>query len=107
MKTTISLNRDQQTLTIVIPGDLTSTHVRELRAEIDAVLAESPVHWQLLLFDLTAAKMVDSMGLNLIVAVYKAAQRSGAKMRLTCSNPNVHRALIFTRLDKFVELVMV
>jgi anti-anti-sigma factor len=105
MKTTITLDREQKLLTIVIPGDLTSLNARELRVEIDGVLAETPVAWQLLRLDLTAAKMVDSTGLNLIVAMYKAAQGAGAKMQLTYHNPNVRRALTFTRLDKFVELV--
>ena len=107
MKPTIKLDAPQQTLVIAFPGDLNSTVVREFRTEIETALAVPPggAPWKKLTLDLTAAKMVDSMGLNLIVKIYKSAQQANARMRLVYSDPNIHRTLIFTRLDQHIELV--
>ena len=51
--------------------------------------------------------MVDSVGLNLIVTLLKRVSKSGARMQIAYSSPNVLRTLTFTRLDKHVELVKV
>jgi len=57
--------------------------------------------------DLTSAKMIDSVGLNLVVTWLKRTQKLGAKMQVAYSNANVLRTFIFTRLDKHIELVKV
>jgi anti-anti-sigma factor len=108
MKPTIHLHSQYKLLTIVIPGDLTSTSVREFREEIDTALMVSPgtaAPWQIVALNLAAAKMVDSMGLNLIVKIYKTVQTAGGRMQVVYTSPNVHRTLIFTRLDHHVELI--
>jgi len=108
MKTTIQFNPSQKTLSILIDGDLTSTGVRECNQEIENALivpSGTSAPWQTVTLDLETAKMVDSMGLNLIVKIYKGAQKGGAQMQLIYRDPNVYRTLIFTRLDKHVQLV--
>jgi anti-anti-sigma factor len=107
MKPTIQNDHQQKTLHIVFHGDLVSTVVREFRADLQNALIVPPgtAPWQTITFDLKAAKMVDSMGLNLIVKFYKGAQQAGARMRLIYTDPDVHRTLIFTRMNQFIELV--
>jgi anti-anti-sigma factor len=103
-----SLHLEETTLTLRLPADLVSTNVGTVREEISALLespAGQPQPWRMFKLDLSAAKKVDSVGLNLIVAMLKAVQRAGAKMQILCSDPNVHRTMLFTRLDKHVELV--
>ena len=63
--------------------------------------------WRNVEVDLTEAKMVDSVGLNLIVAAFKAVQQGGGKMLLRYSNSNVHRTFEFTRLGRHLDLVKV
>jgi anti-anti-sigma factor len=97
-----------ETLTFTIGGDLVSSTANLLRPQITALL-EAPdgaAKWMLFRLDLTAAKMVDSVGLNFIVSILKAVQKRGAKMQVVCRNQNVHRTLVFTRLDKHVELIL-
>lgn len=108
MKPTILLDSQKHTLAITIPGDLTSTSVREYGAEIDLALTGPPgaaAPWKIVTLNLAAAKMVDSMGLNLIVKILKAAQSAGGRLQIVFGNPNVHRTLLFTRLDRHAELV--
>ena len=55
--------------------------------------------------DLSGAKMVDSVGLNLVVAMLKHLQKQGARMQVAYASKNVLRTFAFTRLDQHVELV--
>lgn len=108
MKPTIDLDRQKNLLSIHIPGDLISTTVRECQEEIliAVLVAEgTPPPWQVVALHLTAAKMVDSMGLNLIVKIFKIVQATGGRMQVVYQAANVHRTLLFTRLDRHVELV--
>lgn len=95
------------TLTVAFPGDVLSTNVDSLRQETFALLEKSELksaNWKTLKLDLTAAKMVDSAGLNLIVSIIKSVKARGGNVRATVGNPNVYRTFIFTRLDKQLDL---
>ena len=102
-----NLDTNTNTLSIAFPGDVLSTNVDGLRQTAFALLEPDPLKratWKTLKLDLTAAKMVDSAGLNLIVSIIKHAKSRGAAVRATVGNPNVYRTFIFTRLDKQLDL---
>jgi anti-anti-sigma factor len=92
-------------LTVTLSGDLTSTSAEQLRPPINTLLDQPKPAWSLFRLELTGAKMVDSVGLNLIVSILKLVQQRGAKMQIVCANTNVHRTFLFTRLDKQIELI--
>jgi len=92
-------------LTMTLPGDLTSTAAEQLRPQINILLENPKPAWNQFRLELTGAKMVDSVGLNLIVSILKLVQQRGAKMQIICANTNVHRTFLFTRLDKQIELI--
>lgn len=100
-------NLDEKTFTLRVPGDLISTTVETLRHETVDLFgtADAPPKWTTLVLDLTAAKMLDSAGLNLVVSLFKRVQLRGGRMQIRYSSPNILRILTFTRLDKHVELV--
>ena len=103
------LNPQAQTLTLVFTGDVLSTNASNLRQEIFTLLESDEVKrtsWQTLDLDLTATQMIDSMGLNLLVSVIKLARNRSAKVVGRIASPNVQRALLFTRLNTQMELVM-
>jgi len=105
---TPNLNLEDKILTLRVPADLISTNAESVRGDIRSLLDPpegKPQSWQTFRLDLSAAKRVDSVGLNLIVAMVKAVQRVGAKMQVVYSDPNVHRTILFTRLDKYVEVL--
>ena len=102
-----NLDLKSAVLNVGIPGDVLSSKVEELRQSVFGVLESVEVkraNWSTLRLDLTAAKMVDSAGLNLIVSIIKAVKARGGQVRATVGNPNVYRTFIFTRLDKQLEL---
>jgi anti-anti-sigma factor len=99
---------DKRTLTFRVPGDVLSTNVEILRDESAKLFdsrAAAPGAWATFVLDLTAAKMVDSSGLNLVVSWLKCVQSRGGKMQVVYASPNILRTFAFTRLDTQVELV--
>ena len=50
--------------------------------------------------------MIDSVGLNLVVSLYKEAKKNNAKTTAAISNPNIQRTSLFTRLDTHIQVVM-
>lgn len=85
------------------PGDLLSTTVDQFSAHVQAALAHAgDAH--LLELDLRAARMIDSVGLNLLVTLIKQAQARGGRVRLRIAHPNVRRILAFTRIDQHAEI---
>jgi anti-anti-sigma factor len=110
MTTNLDLNHNEKTLTLRVAGDLTSTNAEALRNEVKPMLEitkDAARTWDTFKVDLTAAKMIDSMGLNLVVGWYKRVQGLDAKMQVAYSSPNILRTFVFTRLDKHIELVKV
>jgi len=91
------------------PGDLTSTTVEPVRLAADKLLMPDSVlaqGWTILRLELTTAKMIDSVGLNLLVSILKRVQKRGASMQIVCPDPNVKRTLAFTRLDHHIKLII-
>lgn len=106
---THTISPADKTLLLAFPGDLLSTNTDEARREITAILESNPVKsagWTTLKLDLKAAKMIDSVGLNLVVSLYKEAKKTNAKTTAVISNPNIQRTFLFTRLDTHIEVVM-
>jgi len=104
------LDLHEKVLSIAIPGDILSTNADALREELFGLLESPPVKngdWTLLKLDLTAAQMVDSVGLNLIVALVRVVKNRQANMETTISSSNIHRTFLFTRLDKQMNLLKV
>jgi anti-anti-sigma factor len=94
-------------LTLRIQENLVSTNAAGFRerisSELDAASAGRPAVVEV---DLCGAKMIDSVGLNLIVMVIKRVQSWDGKIRLLVNDANVARTLRFTRLDVHSEIVM-
>ncbi|MEP7365827.1 MAG: STAS domain-containing protein [Acidobacteriota bacterium] len=91
-----------------VPGDLLSTNAVELRSQLDAFLAaheERKSVWEALELDLRRASMVDSVGLNFLVALHKRLHAEGKKLRIRTVSDSVQRILRFTRLDQYAEVV--
>lgn len=103
-----TLENQTKTLTLTFPGDISSTNAEALRKETFSVLESetiSKANWETLQLDLRAAKMIDSMGLNLLVSIIKLARNRESRIVGLIANQNVQRALCFTRLDTQMELI--
>lgn len=104
-----TLNDSQGVLHVSLPGDVLSTNVDSLSKSFTEMLNSSAVsagRWTRMVLDLSQAKMVDSMGLNLIVSLVRQVKNRGARLEVRISNANIHRTFLFTRIDQQVDLVM-
>jgi len=103
-----NLEIDRESIRLRVEGDLVSTNAPALRGEIDRLFdpaSDSPPDRKVFKLDLAAARMVDSVGLNLVVSLLKRVQKRGGRLQVVYSDPNVLRIFNFTRLDKQVELI--
>jgi len=102
-----TLDIGERLLSISVPGDILSTNVENLRIAAFALLDDPGVAQgaiRVVEVDLRRASMVDSMGLNLLVSIIRAAKKIGASVRLVVSNNNVMRTLQFTRFHAHAEI---
>lgn len=101
---------EYQTLHAEITGDITSTTAPTLRKDLfdllDHELANTSANWRTLRLDLTSAKMVDSVGLNLLVAVIRRVKENQRQVSCVISSTHVHRTMKFTRLDTMMQIEM-
>ncbi len=101
------LNTDTGILCVTIPGDILSTNADALRGELFDLLEAPAIKagpWHTLKLDLTAAQMVDSVGLNLIVSLVRAVKARQGAVAADISSANILRTFRFTRLDKQIAV---
>ena len=102
------LHCGQDTKSLVVESDILSTNAESLRSRMLGVLqsteagGEAPGVFEL---DMRAARMIDSVGLNLLVWLLKKVQGAGGRLRLLIADTNIERTLQFTRLTQHVEVV--
>lgn len=104
-----TINPADHSLQLTIPGDVLSTNAEQIRTEIFALFETAPVKsagWTMLVLDLRAAKMIDSVGLNLLVGLFKEAKKRGAKTSALINSANLQRTFAFTRLDVHIQVIM-
>lgn len=93
-----------QSTTYKADGDILSTNATHHWTRIESILNGISAN-QLLELDLRASRMVDSVGLNVIVKTIKTADSKKAKVRLLIANQSLKRICTFTRLDQKAEIV--
>ena len=98
---------NERSVQITVPGDVLSTNVDTIRESIFETIDSEEVTkngFRKICLDLTAAKMIDSAGLNLLVSVLKVAKAQNASVLARISSPHIQRTFSFTRLDKLINL---
>jgi anti-anti-sigma factor len=97
----------QRTIKFHVNGDVLSTTVGGLRAELDQVFesqSAAPGAIDVFEVDLRSARMVDSVGLNLLVWLWRTVTARGGKLRVQISSPDIERTFQFTRLSSRLEV---
>jgi serine/threonine-protein kinase RsbW len=86
--------KDQQG-SVKLTGDLTAVLVPDLQAGLKDLLNQGARE---LVFDLAAAKMLDSSGIGLLIASANSLDPCGGKVRVTNVSPDIFRLLQSMRL---------
>lgn len=90
-------------LLIKFESDLLSTKLEEYSRIIQLAIDQHQ-NIQLLDIDLNTIDMMDSLGLNLLVNLAKLSSRKKIKAKLYVTDPTIHRVLMFSRMDKVIEI---
>ena len=91
---------------MTVPGDILSTSTAAIREDLNSAIESFEARTASTLeIDARNASMIDSMGLNLVVSTLREATTRGLKLRLRVADRNVHRILLFTCLDRHLEVV--
>jgi len=98
-------NTDSRTITFAAPGNVLSTTAPLLRTQLTALFDQRAQPFEILEMDLRAARMVDSVGLNLLVWAWKTARSQGARLRVRIASPDIERTFRFTRLSNYIDVV--
>ncbi len=97
-------------ISLIFEEDVLSTNVDRLKDQIDKIM-ELPVvksaNLQKLVLDMKLVKMVDSMGLNLLVNLVKSEKNKGRIVSALVTSLHLHRTLLFTRMDKQMEITLI
>lgn len=89
-----------------IAGDILSTSSESIRQQLTVCLdAAGPSAIGVFDLNLRATRMVDSVGLNLLVWLIKQVNERGGKLRIWVADPNLLRVFQFTRLDRHAEVI--
>lgn len=105
----VTVANSGEEITLVVGGNILSTNVQEVRQKILDIItkseAESP-QWKLLHLDLTAAQMIDSTGLNFLVALLRHVKKHGSELKISVSSANICKSFNFIRLDRQAQVVL-
>jgi anti-anti-sigma factor len=96
-----------KTVAFQAEGDVLSTTADSLRSALEEALQNPNIQagaFDWFEVDLRSAQMVDSVGLNLLVWLWRSITARGGRLRLRISSPNIERTFRFTRLSERVKV---
>jgi anti-sigma B factor antagonist len=96
------LKQDATAVVVRLEGRLDALAAEETRARLEALVADRPAR---LLVDMAGVPFVDSSGLGALVAVLKAARRSGGEMALVSPQAQTRKLLTLTTLSRVLPIV--
>ena len=106
----VSVTGTGEEITLVINGNILSTNVQEVRQKVLDILTQTEAgnpSWKRLHLDLTSAQMIDSTGLNFLVAVTRHVKKRGIELKISVSSPNISKSFSFIRLNRQADIVLV
>jgi len=101
-------NTQTSCLQLSVAGDLKSTTTAALHRDVFAILAHDyarSLSIAVVELDISAATMVDSLGLNLVISVLKWSKQRGASFRIIVSKRGVYSTMLAVGLDRQAELI--
>jgi anti-sigma B factor antagonist len=86
---------------MTLPGEVDISNAGQIRQNLTAVIARDA---SLIIADMSATTFCDSAGVTALVRAVRAANASGAGLRIAASAPAVTRVLAITGVDRLIEV---
>lgn len=93
-----TFNKQKGELRLKLRGDILSTNADHRAREIGAALEEND-EVVLVIIDLNSAKIIDSMGLNMLLGIIKRAQEKGMRVEFHIASQSIKRLFDFARME--------
>jgi anti-anti-sigma factor len=106
----VTISGTGEDITLVVGGNILSTNVQEVRQKVLDYLAEVEAGnsaWKRMHLDITAAQMIDSTGLNFLVAVNRHLKKRNIELEISVSSQNIAKSFNFIRLDRQAKINVV
>ncbi len=87
--------------TIYPKKDIVASITDKFKAELHALIAESP---ERLVIDLTGVEMVDSIGIGVIIATFNSLNKIKSKLELANVAENIYTILTTMRLNHYFTI---
>ena len=97
------LKPDDQLLVLKVRGDIISTNSEERADQIGKIIESNPGFKKIKL-DLNSTKMIDSVGLNMLLGLIKTILEMKAEIVLHISSPSFHRVFLISKLDQIAKI---
>lgn len=104
MKVSSKYIEGKRQLTLVVKGDLLSTNAEQRYAELSELLKQHADKREHVRIDLGTAKMIDSVGLNLLLGLVRQVRESGETVSLRITSASVNRVLTFSHFNRIAEI---
>lgn len=93
--------KNRNTLTIHLSGELDHSMAARIRAEVDELIMDSRI--RRLIFDLNDLRFMDSSGIGLIIGRYKLMARRGGSVAVAGPDAHIDRIFEMAGLYQLVE----
>lgn len=97
------LKKDNQLLVLKVKGDILSTNAKERAEEIGNLIVKHK-EVSAVKLDINAAKMVDSVGLNMLLGIIKTVRENEAELVIHISSASINRVFLMSRFDKLAKI---
>lgn len=95
-------------LKLTLRGDLKSTTIRALHTEISSIIKHEDsfsLKIDRVEIDISAAYIVDSLGINLVLSLVKWATNNSAEMHIFLGSKSVYDTLTAVGIDRHAKLI--
>lgn len=105
----VTLAEEGENVSLVVHGNILSTNVQDVRQRVLDGLAEVEQRnpqWKALQLDLRTAQMIDSTGLNFLVALVRHVKKRNVAMSIKVGSANIFKSFSFIRLDRQAQVTL-
>ncbi len=100
---TASYEEKEERLTLKLASDLLSSNAEQAAGSLEGALGVAPLYKKLRL-DLTACRMIDSVGLNLLYSLLYRVKQQGVSPVIVVAKGNVERILAVAQMGEVFKV---
>ncbi len=98
----MKITSEKDILKMIATEDLQINHVQALQA--DMLKAMQKFKGKMVVLDLTQINHMDSMGVKLVIGLYKSCEENNISLRVEVSSPSILQLFKICKLNQFLDI---